>query len=99
MHPYHSSASLKVSSFQSVLKTLLMCQKRHKMGWILGASIMVAAGLGYANYSWYKTVKIPYEHIANAKLVALDDTSKTLLGQDLWKGGNGAVVMVIRRAG
>jgi len=69
------------------------------MGWILGTSIIIAAGLGYANYNWYKTVTVPYSHIANAELTALDTTGMKLLGEDLWKDSKGAVVMVVRRAG
>ena len=69
------------------------------MGWILGTSIIIAAGLGYANYSWYKTVKLPYEHIANAEITALDEVGNNLLGKDVWKDANGAVIMVVRRAG
>ena len=69
------------------------------MGLLLGTSIIIAAGLGYANYSWYTTVKLPYEHIANAQITALDGVGNKLLGKDVWKGANGAVIMVVRRAG
>ena len=69
------------------------------MGLLLGTSIIIAAGLGYANYSWYTTVKLPYEHIANAQITSLDGVGNKLLGKDVWKGANGAVIMVVRRAG
>ena len=76
-----------------------MCHRRIKMGWILGTSIMIAAGIGYANYNWYKTIKVPYDHVAKAEVASLDGTNKIMLGKDLWRTGNGAVVMVVRRAG
>eukprot|EP00795_Rhopilema_esculentum_P005329 gene5329-499_t len=62
------------------------------MAWAVGAGMLVAIGLGYANYNWHKTVKMPYEHIANAELKALDGTDNLLMGKDIWKD-NGAVVM------
>ena len=68
------------------------------MAWTVGAGMLVAIGLGYANYNWYKTVKMPYEHIANAELKTLDGTDKLLMGKDIWKD-NGAVVIVVRRPG
>lgn len=76
-----------------------MCQRRIKMGWILGTGILIAAGIGYANYNWYKTTKLPYDHIANAEVTALDGSERKMLGKDLWGVGNGALIMVVRRAG
>ena len=90
---------INVSFLRSHPIFIWMCQRRQKMGWILGTGTIIGAMVAYANYSWYKTEKMPYEHIANAEINALDGSEKVIRGQDLWSGKNGAVIMVVRRAG
>ncbi len=69
------------------------------MAWLLGTGILLTAGLGIANYSWYKNVNAPpLSHFINAKLRALDGSNRHLLGSDIWKE-RGAVIMIVRRPG
>ena len=74
--------------------------KVRRMAWLLGgAGVLIAAGVGIANYNWYKNVTVPpLSYFAGAKLQALDGSSTTLLGSDIWND-KPAVVMIVRRPG
>ena len=74
--------------------------KRRVMAWILGAGGMaIAAGLWWANSDFWKYIpKADLSYLNSIKLTSLDGTKREFLARDLWKD-QGAVVMVVRRAG